>query len=220
MEGKASDPTAWPDGVPQRSGRARSDRCRQRPPGACARDGRCTRSSAHDPVRRAAAGFVALHRSCCWPAPPSLSGRPLVTPRALLVKPRCSRRIVTAGKLPPLDKRIPARRWSRGFDETRFTHGKHGGTLHMLIGRAQDVRMLFVYGYAPARALRSQPCARPGHSRKRRPVKDNRIFTLRLRKGHRWVGWRAIPLPRTFAITGRMCCEQSGAEPDGARPAN
>jgi len=92
---------------------------------------------------------------------------------------------VDAGKLPPVTERVPSAPLVTAFDEARFVSGKQGGTLHMLIGRAQDVRMLFVYGYARlvnydrnlnlvADILESVD------------VQDNRVFTLHLRKGHRW----------------------------------
>jgi peptide/nickel transport system substrate-binding protein len=92
---------------------------------------------------------------------------------------------VAAGKLPPVEKRVPLRPLVTGFDESHFTHGKYGGTLHMLIGRAQDVRMLFVYGYARLvhydRNLTLVPDVLEGVD-----VQDNRVFTFRLRKGHKW----------------------------------
>ena len=92
---------------------------------------------------------------------------------------------VAAGKIPAVDKRIPQRPLVTQFDEVKFAHGKHGGTMHMLIARAQDVRMLFVYGYARLvhydRNLRLVPDILDEVE-----VQDNRVFTFRLRKGHRW----------------------------------
>jgi len=92
---------------------------------------------------------------------------------------------VAAGRLPPVTMRIPDPPLVTGFVGTGFTPGKHGGTLHMLIGRAQDVRMLFVYGYARLvhydRNLSLIPDILESVD-----VQDNRVFTMRLRKGHRW----------------------------------
>ena len=92
---------------------------------------------------------------------------------------------VAAGTLPPVAKRVPSAPLVTTLDEPRLAPGKHGGTLHMLIARAQDVRMLFVYGYARLvnydRNLALGPDILEGVD-----VQDNRIFTLRLRKGHRW----------------------------------
>jgi len=92
---------------------------------------------------------------------------------------------VAAGKLPPVSKRIPSQPLVTSYDGTRMTAGTQGGTLHMLIARAQDVRMLFVYGYARLvhydRNFKLVPDILESVD-----VQDNRVFTLRLRKGHRW----------------------------------
>ena len=102
-----------------------------------------------------------------------------------LVETQMLQQDVDAGKLPPVAKRIPATPLVTSFEEVYLAPGKHGGTLHMLIARAQDVRMLFVYGYARLvsydRNLKLVPDILEGVD-----VQENRIFTLRLRKGHRW----------------------------------
>ena len=63
--------------------------------------------------------------------------------------------------------------------------GQHGGTLNMLIGRSRDVRMLVVYGYARLvaydRELKIVPDILESIE-----VKDDRVFTMKLRRGHRW----------------------------------
>ncbi len=65
------------------------------------------------------------------------------------------------------------------------TVGKPGGTLDMLVGRAKDTRLMVVYGYARLvgydEALELKP-----DILKDVEVEDGRIFTLRLRPGHRW----------------------------------
>ena len=102
-----------------------------------------------------------------------------------LMETRMLQADVAAGTLPPVAKRVPDAPLVTSFDGTRFTSGTHGGTLHMLIGRAQDVRMLFVYGYARLvhydRNLKLVPDILESVD-----VQDNRMFTMRLRKGHRW----------------------------------
>jgi peptide/nickel transport system substrate-binding protein len=87
---------------------------------------------------------------------------------------------VKAGKLPPAAKRLP--------DAPRVLNaqpGQYGGTLNMLIGRSRDVRMLVVYGYARLvaydRDLKIVPDILESIE-----VKDDRVFTMKLRKGHRW----------------------------------
>jgi peptide/nickel transport system substrate-binding protein len=63
--------------------------------------------------------------------------------------------------------------------------GKHGGALHSLVGRSRDTRLLVVYGYARLvgydRNLELAPDILESFE-----VQEGRIFTLRLRKGHRW----------------------------------
>ncbi len=63
--------------------------------------------------------------------------------------------------------------------------GRPGGELRMLVGRSRDTRLLHVYGYARLvgyeRDLRMVP-----DILERFEVENERIFTFRLRKGHRW----------------------------------
>jgi peptide/nickel transport system substrate-binding protein len=88
---------------------------------------------------------------------------------------------VSTGKLPPVQKRLPQQPLVVSVENL----GKHGGTLHSLVGRSRDTRLLVVYGYARL----------VGYDRNFELVSDilesfevqeGRIFTLRLRKGHRW----------------------------------
>lgn len=63
--------------------------------------------------------------------------------------------------------------------------GKRGGELKMLIARARDTRLLYVYGHARLvnydLNLRMFPDILAGYE-----VEDGRVFTFRLRKGHLW----------------------------------
>jgi peptide/nickel transport system substrate-binding protein len=92
---------------------------------------------------------------------------------------------VAAGKLPALQKRLPATPLVAKMDEAGMQPGKQGGTLNMLIGRARDVRLLVVYGYARLvgydRKLAISPDILESFE-----AKEDRIFTFKLRKGHRW----------------------------------
>ena len=102
-----------------------------------------------------------------------------------LIEPDMLQADVRAGRIPRLADRIPANPLVTRFNGTRLTNGKYGGTLHMLIARPQDVRMLFVYGYARLlhydASFGLAPDILEGVD-----VQDNKVFTLRLRKGHRW----------------------------------
>lgn len=92
---------------------------------------------------------------------------------------------VAAGKLPPVTDRLPRNPAVASLDGEGLTVGQHGGTLNMLIGRARDVRMLVVYGYARLvgydRSFNIVPDILESFD-----VKDGRSFTFRLRRGHKW----------------------------------
>lgn len=92
---------------------------------------------------------------------------------------------VAAGKLPPVAERLPQEPSTVPFRRSGKQPGRHGGELRTLIGRAKDVRLLAVYGYARL----------VGYDEDLELVPDilaaleeeqGRIFTLRLRRGHKW----------------------------------
>lgn len=119
------------------------------------------------------------------------AGAPLaVGAQHKLVEPPMLADEVKAGKLPPLAKRLPEVPLVVTM-EAGAEPGQHGGSLNMLIGRSRDVRMLVVYGYARL----------VGYDRSFRMVADilesfeakqDRVFTMRLRKGHRWSDGQAF----------------------------
>jgi len=88
---------------------------------------------------------------------------------------------VASGKLPPVEKRLPQQPLVVQIDSP----GRHGGTIHTLVGRSRDTRLLVVYGYARLvgydRKLELVPDLLESFE-----VQEGRVFTLRLRKGHRW----------------------------------
>ena len=92
---------------------------------------------------------------------------------------------VAAKKLPPVKQRLPEVPLVVTMDGKTGELGQHGGTLNMLIGRARDVRMLVVYGYARLvgydRNLQVVPDILESIE-----VKDDKVFTMKLRKGHKW----------------------------------
>jgi len=91
---------------------------------------------------------------------------------------------VKAGKLPPVAKRLPETpllvKFGAGTEP-----GQNGGTLSMLIGRSRDVRMLVVYGYARLVGYDQNFNIVPDILESI-DVKNDRVFTMKLRKGHRW----------------------------------
>jgi peptide/nickel transport system substrate-binding protein len=92
---------------------------------------------------------------------------------------------VAQGKLPPVDKRLPLKPLVVPLGENGTSLGQPGGTLNTLAGRSRDTRLFTVYGYARLvvydRHLNIVPDILESLE-----VKEGRIFTLHLRKGHRW----------------------------------
>ena len=88
---------------------------------------------------------------------------------------------VATGKLPPLEKRLP----QPPLVVRAPSEGVYGGTLNTLVGRSRDTRLLTVYGYARLVGYDTQLNIVPDILESL-DVKDGRIYTLRLRKGHRW----------------------------------
>ena len=87
--------------------------------------------------------------------------------------------------LPPVADRLPQVPLIRDPASTGGTLGRHGGTLRTLIARSKDIRLINVWGYARLvgydRDLRLKPDILASLD-----VEQGRIFTLRLRPGHKW----------------------------------
>ena len=92
---------------------------------------------------------------------------------------------VESGKLPPMPERLPQtpRTLETGYGKDKAA--KYGGKIYMLMGSAKDTRQIYVYGYA--RLVGYDPDLRiVPDILERVDVEDDRVFTLHLRKGHRW----------------------------------
>ena len=104
--------------------------------------------------------------------------------QAKFVEPPALEAEVKAGKLPPLAKRLPENpllvKLPAGAQP-----GQYGGNLNMLIGRSRDVRMLVVYGYARLVGYDQSFNVVPDILESIE-TKDERVFTMKLRRGHRW----------------------------------
>lgn len=85
--------------------------------------------------------------------------------------------------LPPLSERLPEQPASADF--TNKKPGQYGGRIRMLMAKAKDIRMMTVYGYARLVAYDTEFNLKPDIL-EAVDVKEGRIFTLKLRKGHRW----------------------------------
>jgi peptide/nickel transport system substrate-binding protein len=92
---------------------------------------------------------------------------------------------VKAGKLPPIAERLPEIPRIYKPDGKRYTLGRQGGTLRILMARPRDTRLMVVYGYA--RLVKyDETYELVADLLERYEEEDGRIFTLHLRKGHRW----------------------------------
>jgi peptide/nickel transport system substrate-binding protein len=92
---------------------------------------------------------------------------------------------VRAGRMPAIADRLPDEPLVADFGVPGTTEGQHGGELRLLMGRSQDVRMMVVYGYARLVGYDRNFDLVPDLLRAVE-VEGNRVFTLRLRPGHRW----------------------------------
>lgn len=100
-------------------------------------------------------------------------------------EPPALRAAVASGALPPLSLRLPAEPSVVALDAAGQVPGQWGGVLRTLASQPKDTRMMVVFGYArlvgydPNWALVPDLLAAVD-------VEEGRIFTLRLRKNHRW----------------------------------
>src|SRR4051812_50065756 len=64
------------------------------------------------------------------------------------VEPPAFAEQVRAGKLPPVDKRVPQKPLVVPLGEGGTSLGRYGGTLNTLAGRRRDTRLFTIYGYS------------------------------------------------------------------------
>jgi peptide/nickel transport system substrate-binding protein len=91
---------------------------------------------------------------------------------------------VAAGKLPPVEKRLPQNPRVMPLEEGK-TQGRHGGTLQSLAGRSRDTRLFTIYGYARLVVYTPDLKIVPDLAESFESI-EGRSFTFKLRKGHRW----------------------------------
>lgn len=137
---------------------------------------------AHRPTRRGALllGSAALVAAGL----PRLAPAATTKPTQLIDSPFLAPQ-VAAGTLPAIEQRVPLNpRFVDVSGEDREP-GRHGGTMRMLMGDQRDIRMMTLYGYTRLvgydQNLEIAPDVLESYE-----VQEGRIFTLRLRPGHRW----------------------------------
>ncbi len=92
---------------------------------------------------------------------------------------------VDEGKLPPVAERLPREPFVVTLDGPERSPGRHGGDLRMLMSQPRDTRLMVVFGYARLVGYDQNWKLSPDILSKLE-VDDGRVFTLHLRKGHRW----------------------------------
>ena len=91
---------------------------------------------------------------------------------------------VNSGELPPVQQRIPETPQLVEFHGD-FSAGSHGGELRLLMGKQKDIRQIVIYGYARLVGYNTG-LQLVADILEDFEVVEGRIFTLYLRKGHRW----------------------------------
>lgn len=92
---------------------------------------------------------------------------------------------VADGKLPPLADRLPAEPLVVDLAATGREPGRTGGTLRSFITQPRDIRYMQVWGYARLAGYDRDYAIVPDILRAI-DVEEDRVFTLHLRRGHRW----------------------------------
>jgi len=87
--------------------------------------------------------------------------------------------------LPPIARRVPAEPLIVDLESRGREIGRHGGDINMIIGKAKSIRYMVVYGYARLVGYTEDYQLKPDIL-KDVEVTDGRIFTLTLRRGHKW----------------------------------
>ncbi|MCH7931830.1 MAG: ABC transporter substrate-binding protein, partial [Proteobacteria bacterium] len=101
-----------------------------------------------------------------------------------IIEPPALADAAAAGALPAVSERIPLEPLVVATGDGRAP-GVYGGDWRMLIRQAKDLKLLVVYGYARLVCYSVKFEIVPDLLRKV-DVEDGRVFTLHLRRGHRW----------------------------------
>lgn len=104
---------------------------------------------------------------------------------AEMVEPPFLEAAVAKGELPPVAERIPERPYVAKYEGSDKSPGRYGGTLRILGGSAKDTRLMVIYGYARLVGYTPEFEIVPDIAESV-DVEDNRVFTFRLRPGHKW----------------------------------
>ena len=93
---------------------------------------------------------------------------------------------VAAGKLPPVEERLPFNPRKLNFKNLGLKIGKYGGSIRMLMARAKDARQMSVYGYSRLVGYHPKTFELEADILESFEVREGRRFTFELRRGHKW----------------------------------
>lgn len=93
--------------------------------------------------------------------------------------------MVAKGELPPLAERLPQEPKVIDLSASGRTPGAYGGQWRMLMKSQKDIRMMTIFSYARLVGFNADFDLEPDIL-KAVDVEEGRIFTLHLRKGHKW----------------------------------
>ncbi len=92
---------------------------------------------------------------------------------------------VEAGKLPPVEQRLPANPMQIDFEAEGKQLGKYGGEIRLIMGKAKDIGQMTVYSYARLVGYGPDFRIHPDVAESFE-IKDGREFVFKLREGHKW----------------------------------
>ncbi len=92
---------------------------------------------------------------------------------------------VDAGKIDPVDKRLPEDALVVDLEAQGLQTGRVGGSINTLIDKSKSIRYMVVWGYARLVGYTPSYELKPDVL-KDVDVQEGRIFTFTLRRGHRW----------------------------------
>ena len=114
-----------------------------------------------------------------------LSLATLGAPRAGFIEAPALEPLVAAGKLPALAQRLPQTPRLIEISVEGRSPGEYGGVLRLLMGGQRDIRMMTIYGYTRLVVFNERLELTPDLLESF-DVEEGRIFTLHLRRGHKW----------------------------------
>lgn len=105
--------------------------------------------------------------------------------RAAFVDAKYFEPLIASGALPPLEQRLPKVPRIINLGKLGRQPGTHGGNVRMLIGGQRDIRFMPINSYARLIGY-DEHFGFHADILERYEIEDGKVFTFRLREGHRW----------------------------------